>query len=537
MKCKFLFTATLIVLGIGASTLYSQSIDVVSTGATSGTLSTTVADFTLTAQSCAPGSACTPTDICNGTLCNTAFFILYGDGHFDLGTGTSIPKTHKYPLSGTPYTAKAWFAKKKDVDPPSLVTKNVLTGIGGTYTNPLTAMAGKNVKIGTSWLPVAGDPHFVILTIANTCGSCPSGTLEFFYHDAQLEVNGSDYGSYNNSGSLNCSPLPSGPGTANYNQKCVLSYSGLIPGTQQHFFIPVSAKLIAPGIPINYKAVIKQDKLVCNNPQLNICEISKTTALSAHDPNSKMVNIESICSNSPSTLLEYRIRFQNDGEYFADPIVVTDELDPNLVDPLSVVVTSSSHGSCLPCIYSPDPANPNIATFTFMGIQLPGSNQIVPNKYTYDETLVEFTFTVNTLANLPPGVIPNVADVVFYPGGSSLQTNIANVLINEYSDDNPDCEIRERERDQFQLKTSPNLAQIMAVPNPFFSILKLIPQYLPSDETTVVEILDLSGQYMARQTFLDASEWVLHTTNWPAGIYIVRIQTEHNVTIQRVVKQ
>ncbi|GEM_PF-2309522 len=533
MKCKYLFVATLLGLGLSAFPLYSQTINVVSTSPTGpASLSTMVADFTFTAESCTFSPPC-PSATCCVPMCNTLFFILYGDGHYDSGIGNSIPRTHKYPTASTTYVTKAWFAKKKDVDPPSFVFKPVTTGIGGTYTNPPTMMNDKNVKIGTSWAPVAGDPHFVVLTIANTCNSWPDGTLEYFYHDSKLEVNAADFANFNNSGSLSFSSLPLVPPSTTYNRKCVLNYTGLAPGTQQHFFIPVTVELIGPEVLIDYKAVIKPAKLPCNSPSSNIIEISKTTELSAHDPNRKTVNIENICSNSAATSLEYRIKFQNDGEYFAGTVVVTDQLDPNLVDPLSVEVTSSSHGSCIPCIYAPDPANSNIATFTFAGIQLPGSNQIVPDKYDFDETIAEFTFTVNTLPNLPAGVIPNIAEVIFYPDKSTLQTNIANVYIGENSDNNPDCE--EIERSQDNLKSAVP-AQIIAVPNPFSSNLKLIAQVLPN-EFAVVEILALSGNFMAQQTFFDSSEWDLQTENWPAGIYFVRIQTAHNVTIQRVVKQ
>lgn len=532
MACKHLFSALFFSFCLNSLTLVAQSISVASsTPPTAGTafaLSSSVAQYTLDAAWCSAAAPCAATNPCSTVAaCSTQFFIMYGDGHFDKGSGYSLPFTHKYPVAGANYQAKAYFAKRKDIDPPALRTIDVIPSNGGTYTNSPNQMYGKIIKVGTSWLPVANQQHFVILTIANPCGNFPDGSVDFYFNSNQLAVTPAEFSNFNTGVLTN----PTAISTTLYDSKCSFDYTGLLPGMQRSFFIPVTVQAISQGSTIHYKGVNNPKKYFCNGTGVQVSELNINTGLAAHDPNSKTVNIESICTNSPSVTLEYRIQIQNDGADFAGPIVIKDVLDDTQLDPLTVILTGSSDV----CIYSYDPLSSNVATFTFPTIQLPGINQTIPEKYDPSETYCSFTFTVNTLQNLPAGILPNAAEVIFYPDGSSLETNIAEVIVQDYSDDNPNCEVRVR--NAFPQKDKTPIHQLIATPNPFSNTLKITALTTPLDGTTQIQILDPSGRIRAQQTTFDEPEWNLQTADWPAGLYFIRIQTANEVAIHRVIKQ
>jgi len=514
MKCKYLLTTLLTGFSLSSTLLYAQTI-------TSDPISMNVANFTLTGEY-------NPT---TGDPYNTLYFILFGDGQFASGVGQSITRMHRYQ-PGFNGSATAFFAKNKDSSPPPMIVSLpvVFGTTANTFSNPSSLMPN-NVKLSSSWTPVAGQQHCVILSITNKCtGNNQSGSIKFYYNAPQITYNPGSFSTFNAiSGTVSCTSIV--PTTSlNFNQICTWSYSNLLPGEQRHYFLSVNVDPSnAVSTSINYRAVITQSKPCVQSTSANTSNLTLTPGAFPHDPNKKTVDTENICSNSSAVPLEYHISFQNDGSAEAHDVWVYDDLDATQLDPASVVLSSWSH----PCQLQPIAPGGNTAIFEFLNINLPGLNQVNPYQYAYSETVGEFSFKIYTLPNLSPGVIPNIADVQF-DALAFVQTDFANVYINENTG-NDDCPIRDRAN--AQSNSSTETLDLAISPNPFTDHLKINPISMVSGETGLLEVRDLSGKCLTRQILFDAAELTLDTANWPTGIYFTSFQTSRGLQVQRVIKQ
>ncbi len=511
MKCKHLLMPLLMGLCFSSTLLYAQTI-------TSDPVSANVANFTLTGE----------INTTTGVPYNTAYFILFGDGQYAIGGGSTISRFHKYP-AGFNGSATAWFAKKKDSSPPPMVISSpVVFGTGtNTFSNPPNIMPN-NVKLSSSWIPVAGQQHFVIFTITNKCpGSSQYGSAKFYFNAPQITYDPANFAAFNPSPGTITSTSITPTSSLNFNQVCTWNYSNLLYGEQRHFFLLVNVDpSLAEGSTIPYKAVITQSKSCGQNISANIDTLSLTSGTFPHDPNKKTVDTENICANYNAVPLEYHIAFQNDGSAEAEDVVVYDDLDASQLDVNTLTLTGFSY----PCQQPVIPPGGNTAIFEFMGIKLPGLNQTDPYQYGYNETIGDFSFTINTLPNLNPGVIPNVADIKF-DALPIVQTNIAHVYINENMG-NDACPVRDRSNASTK---SPQI-NISASPNPFSDQLTIHPSSIQLGETALLEICNLSGRCFSQQSITDNTALSLDTAAWPSGIYFIRFQTSSAFYVQRVVK-
>ena len=112
-----------------------------------------------------------------------------------------------------------------------------------------------------------------------------------------------------------------------------------------------------------------QVKWFTHAPEIN-------TALSAHDPNTKTVDLSDICAYAASVDLLYHISFQNDGPAPVDNIAVSDQLDLQL-EANSVNPAGASHA----CNFIPAASGSHLIQFQFNSIKLPGINQKMPYQY------------------------------------------------------------------------------------------------------------------------------------------------------------
>lgn len=103
---------------------------------------------------------------------------------------------------------------------------------------------------------------------------------------------------------------------------------------------------------------------------------AKQTVVGSFDPNDKQVLEGSqITTSQASDYLHYLVRFQNTGTFYAENIVVRDEMDPNLdMDTFEIVDASHNMRTVV---------NGNLVEFAFDDIQLPASQDDEPNSHGY----------------------------------------------------------------------------------------------------------------------------------------------------------
>ncbi len=137
----------------------------------------------------------------------------------------------------------------------------------------------------------------------------------------------------------------------------------------------------------------------------NVADNSDTdvvTVVGAFDPNDKMVNYEIISPEflSENNSLEYLIRFQNTGNYYAENVVIRDVLDADLI-PTSLMIKDASH-SVVASVYG------NELVFEFNDILLPASedNEVASHGFVRFTLQPEPSFSYND-------IIENTGNIIF----------------------------------------------------------------------------------------------------------------------------
>ena len=331
---------------------------------------------------------------------DNAFWIL-GDGHFAYGLS---PTHHLVSSNNNPPVA--YLLKKYDPQIPTKVYhygSNCCYGSGPSSTpnqNPsISMLMGQNLKIGTSWNPVDGQSHFTILTFERPSNLNIGNITLTFSGDVKTVSfnpieNNTDW--YTNI-------------TTGFNNSISIDYSNMAVGEQRHFLIETTMK---PNNPLNPNpTAVTVDAELRESMYGNIVSSNQSTFYTRrtpHDPNDKIVEEETICPNAPqSNTLTYTINFQNIGDDYAQNVLVRDDF-LDLLNAYTVNVINSSHL----CTVTTFPSY-NSAEFLFLDAFLPGLNQTVPNKYTYNETIGSVKFTVETTSCLPEGELGNIATIWF----------------------------------------------------------------------------------------------------------------------------
>ena len=152
------------------------------------------------------------------------------------------------------------------------------------------------------------------------------------------------------------------------------------------------------------------------NPADNIVSMSDMVS-GSHDPNEKEVYPAGNLTESDS-VLNYTVRFQNNGNAPASIVVIKDTLSA-YVDPASVIPGASSHP------YKFAMSGRGILTFTFENINLPDSTH-------GDSSKGYVTYSVHTKRNLPLGTqIKNTA-FIYFDINSAVVTNTTNSTRSDY---------------------------------------------------------------------------------------------------------
>lgn len=267
--------------------------------------------------------------------------------------------------------------------------------------------------------------------------------------------------------------------TATYNLGTVAPYTGGWAEITLH--TPVG---LALGTPIHHDIAV-------NVPAGEISPLDNVDTLDlvvvgSYDPNDKKADPANTVE--PGQELNYTIRFQNTGTYYATNVILRDTLDTDLdLGTLKVLGASHAHTWHL---------DGNILVFEFNGIMLPASSDDEPASHGFA------SYSVHASSSLPVG---------------GEVTNSASI----YFDFNP----------PILTNTTTNTYTVTAVVDPGSSMsLQVFPNPF-SDEATVrfsndshdsftLSIMDVSGRVLRTVPGINGSEFKLTRGDLAAGMYL-----------------
>lgn len=460
---------------------------------------------------------------------SSAFWVL-GDGHFRWGKKIS---NHDM-VDGTNNQVQAYMLEPYKINPPSkIVCGNCNTStVTNTPNNPKMAMSfGQYLKTGTSWNPAMGEMHYTLLSFMNF-GLLYNGRIRLNFQNITpstsliidpLENNGN----WINSHSINGNILQ-------------LNFSGLGYLEQRYVLIQTNV----PNNPylesINYLASIETP----GGDIINQAFVRDTIRKHPHDPNSKIVSEKYICSHdNQKTTLEYRIDFQNEGDYYAKDVLIEDVL-PLGLDPNSFKFIASSH----PCQPTPHPGNHTVSFF-FEGIDLPGLAQHIPNLYPQEETKGYVIFSYETETCLEPMDIENEADI-YFDALPPIRTSLAitSVVDRDYcyatrlECDWDEGDVGNDEVIRTDRRGPAGKENIDVYPNPFADELFIKVDFSAEDATLGrLAVFNMQGLMMVdlsdRIREVNKNEdWRIDTSDWPSGIYFVKLEGRKSTHTWKMIK-
>jgi hypothetical protein len=247
--------------------------------------------------------------------------------------------------------------------------------------------------------PLVGNVYYQKVVVTNM-GTITESDVQLGYeHDGQLSYLASSLPAFVQSGAPEHYGVSAGyPSlTPGADQVMLLNYdtpTNIPIGTQVVFFDSVAN--MAP-IQVNW--------LLDYSPWNNV-NTYEQTVIAAYDPNYKEVNPKGLDApgyiSSATTEFDYTIHFQNEGSYFAQNIVITDQLDADL-DWSTLTPGYSTHS------YTTTVSETGLATFRFENIQLPW-------KDAFGDALSSglVSYSIKRLDTTPQGTeFTNTADIYF----------------------------------------------------------------------------------------------------------------------------
>lgn len=312
------------------------------------------------------------------------------------------------------------------------------------------------------------------------------------------------------------------PATAPYNYGISAGFPTLNPAEQSVILvsyqtptnIPINTELTYHDSVAQY-APIATGWLDDNSPWNNV-NTYKPVVVSSYDPNYKEVTPKGFGANGavPFSVKEfdYVIHFQNEGTYFAQKIVVTDQLDDDL-DWFTFKPGYSEYA------YTAEVSESGLVTFTFDNINLPW-------KSTYgDELSSSFVqYSIKRKANLPEGTqITNTANIYFdYNAPITTNTTVNTFEQNAglEEDDQNLTEALERSLDLYPVPTS--------------EVLNIRLSNIRYHEKAQLSIISITGMEVVSRTMdLEVGSTILTqpVSDLAPGTYITKVVFEDGTTL------
>lgn len=356
--------------------------------------------------------------------------------------------------------------------------------------------------------PIPGNQYSQKVWIRNE-GTAPENNVQVGYQqDSQLGFSNASMTNFTQPDPVN-EPyhfgISSGFPTMNPNDDQILIINYNTPtdiplATQVQFFDTVT-----------HAAPIANNWVLDNTPWNNV-QTFQTYVIGAYDPNYKEVTPR---GNGPEGYIsdlvkefDYTIHFQNEGTYFAQKIVITDQLDANF------------DWTTLKPGYSPYPytttvSETGLVTFTFDNINLPWKSQ-------YGDALSSslVNYSIKRKPNLPQGtVFENTADIYFDYNAPITTNTTRNTIMDSLASvkelDNGLASFDERTLELF--------------PVPVSDMLTIRLNNIRQNEKAQLSIISITGtEVISTQVDLNEGTTVLMqpVTDLSPGTYLTRVVFE-----------
>lgn len=197
--------------------------------------------------------------------------------------------------------------------------------------------------------------------------------------------------------------------------------------------------------------------------------------------------------------LEYRIRFQNTGTYFATNVVILDTLSPHL-DPTTILPTASSHD------YTWRILRDNVVEFRFNNIMLPDSTTDLDASHGFID------FRIKQYNNNPIGTIIYNQAAIYFDQNPPVITNqtyhtigenfivfsgIENVLVPQ--------------------------VKVKVYPNPFEQYTTLEIESETNYQNITLEVFDAMGRIIVKKQNQNNQQIILERQSMSQGVYFYRL--------------
>ena len=226
------------------------------------------------------------------------------------------------------------------------------------------------------------------------------------------------------------------------------------------------------------------------------------TWVGSYDPNDKMafpVGLEQEHFLNAGSEIDYQIRFQNTGTWWAYEVVILDTLDPGL-DLTTLRISASSHFN-----YEWSLSEGNILKVRFPDILLPpaGADSIGSQGF--------IRFKVSLKDSLDPGTIVYNDAAIYFDYNLPIYTNLVFHTIPGPSGG-------------FFRWPEKNRSSLIAFPNPFHEEVTFRMRHFPQG-TSTWSLYDLRGILLRRLSLPNTSEFTFSDPSLPAGVYIYRMES------------
>lgn len=258
---------------------------------------------------------------------------------------------------------------------------------------------------------------------------------------------------------------------------------GLLPLGDQISF-PVVLKL-ASTVPLNVSIPFEIDMDTLDGESILSDNKARFSFISvgAFDPNDISVSPSPVIKPS-ETLLEYQIRFQNLGTYYAENVVLIDTL-PDNIDPSTFRVGYTNYRPTSVEIKG------RVLTVRYVSIYL------LPAIFNEPASHGVFSYTVNRYPNLPLGTKIRNSASIYFDFNTPVKTNVSEVEVNE---------------------TTTSVQDLFSIyPNPGAEYVKVI-----GSSASEMDVFDVTGKQLIHLNSSANGRFSLESV--PDGLYFLRFR-------------
>jgi Secretion system C-terminal sorting domain/SprB repeat len=432
-----------------------------------------------------------------------AFTDANGNYSFQVPTGTytiSEQVNQYYPLSSC----------QSNVNSVSVVAASGCNTVVDFSNTISTIHDLKIVTINSTIPPIPGNPYQQKIVVKNE-GTVNESTIQLGYEkDEQIPYLNSSLASF-----TQLSPV-SDPDWFSVQT----GFPVLSPNAFQVILLDYNTPTTIPiGTSVTYiDTVAHLDPLEVNwlldNTPWNNYNYYQTTVIGAYDPNYKEVSPKGVGTvgniSTDVTEFDYTIHFQNEGTYFAQNIVVTDQLDADF-DWTTLKPGYSDYE------YSTTISETGLATFTFANINLPW-------KSTFGDVLSSgaFSYSIERKSTTPIGTeFTNSADI-FFDYNAPITTNttlntLSSLGLNENTNSVSSEEI-----------------SISLFPVPTNDKLSIQIDRNKKEQEVTIEIINLMGNVVSYDNFNlneNSTNFTKDVSEFMTGTYFIKFQFENGKSI------